>query len=548
MLLSTDPSPHTLPRTAAPRAATAAWAHGRTCAPRTVAEIVALVNWARRNGWKVRAAGICDGLPPPTPSPAPARTLLLDLSRHMHRSRIDGARTADAAVADTVSADAAIRPGAAASVTALTGITMQSLLARLEQAGYGLTSCPAFGDMTLAEALAIGACGTAIPADGETRASGHTYGSLSNLIISLTAIVWDATQQAYVARTVRRTDPRMGALLVHHGRALIVAATLRVGPLQHLRCVSRTDLSAATVFAPPATAGPHSFAASLGRCGRIESLWFAFTPAPWLKTWSVAPERPATSREAEAPHNYPFTNEIGDERSALIRELAEGNTWVTPLFTGLSYASVVAGLLATASVDLWGTAKNTQLYSQPSPLRVTSSGYVVLTTRNRVQHVVSTFYDYLSATLERYRAEGRFPVNGPWEARVSGLDDPVDCGIADAQPALLSVTRPHADRAYDTAVWLSVHTLTGTADSQRFYAELDTWIHATFTGPDEWVRRAPSPTAATTTSIADHPDLDPAAWAAASRTLHRLDPHHIYNMHSRTVRPDRTEPRPRTER
>ena len=517
-----DPTPRALQRTAVTST------DGIICAPRTVADVVAHVNWAHRNGWQIRTTGVRDSIPSLAHNSDPMRTLLLDLSRHMNLARIDGAqKDAASANSDTL-----------ASVTALTGITIESLLTRLEQAGYGVTACPAVGEMTLGEALAIGAHGTAIPAGGETRVPGRTYGSLSNLIVSLTVVVWDATQQAYVARTVRRTDPRISALLVHLGRALVVAATLRVAPLQRLRCVSRTDLSAATVFAPPATAGPHSFAAQLKRFGRIESLWFPFTPAPWLKTWSVTPDRPSTSREAASPYNYPFTSEIGDEQSALLKELAEGNTWVTPLFTGLSYANVVAGLLATASVDLWGPAKNTQLHSRPAALSAASNGYVVLTTRERVQHVVSTFYDYLSSTLERYRAEGRFPVSGPWEVRVTGLDDPADCGVTDARPAQLSATatRPHADRApnfdtaefnaANTAVWLRVSTLTRNADSQRFYAELDAWTRATFTDPHETVR--PDWTNDDDVPDGDDDDAWSAALTTASTTFNRLDPHRVY--------------------
>ncbi len=466
-----------------------------TCAPRTVAEVVALANWAYRNGWRIRSTAIRHDAAgsPLSEAPAAPRTLLLDLSRHMNRARIDS--------------------GTSASVTALAGITIESLLTQLEQAGYGVTTCPGAGDTTLGDALAIGAHGSAIPAAGESRTPGHTYGSLSNLIVSLTAVVWDPTQQAYVARTVQRDDPRIGALLVHLGRALIVTAKLRVGLLQHLRCVSRTDLSAATVFAPSEFAGSQSFAALLEDCGRIESRWLPFTPAPWLKTWSLVPERPVTSRETETPYNYPFADEIGDEQSALINELVDGDTWVTPLFTVSTYASMVAGLHATASVDLWGPAKNTQLHARLTTLRLDSRGYVVLTTRNRIQHVVSTFYDYLSTTLERYRADGRFPINGPWEVRVTGLDDPADCGVTDAQPAQLSATRVDTGAAFDVAVWLNVSTLPGTPDAQRFYDELDAWIHATFTDPHESIR----PTSPSSEAL-----------AAALPTLNRLDPHRIY--------------------
>ena len=54
-----------------------------------------------------------------------------------------------------------------ATVTAQTGVTMDVLLQDLENAGLGVTACPAPGDITLGGALAIDGHGTAIPATGE---------------------------------------------------------------------------------------------------------------------------------------------------------------------------------------------------------------------------------------------------------------------------------------------------------------------------------------------------------------------------------------------
>ena len=53
---------------------------------------------------------------------------------------------------------------------------------------------PAPGDITIGGALAIDAHGAALPANGETQVSGSTYGSLSNLVTSLTAVVWSSAQ------------------------------------------------------------------------------------------------------------------------------------------------------------------------------------------------------------------------------------------------------------------------------------------------------------------------------------------------------------------
>ncbi|MGH3415771.1 MAG: cholesterol oxidase substrate-binding domain-containing protein [Actinocrinis sp.] len=431
-----------------------------TCLPRTVAEVVTIVNWACRNDWRVSAAGAdTPRSAAGAPQAADAETLYVDLSRYMNRARID--RHADG--------------DEPATVTAQTGITLDALLTQLEYEGYGLASCPATGDITLGSALVV---------------SGHD--SISNLVMSVTVIVWDTERQQYVARTVNSADPRMAALLAHQGRALIVAATLRVDPAQRVRCVSRTDLGTASVFAPSQKSGQQSFAALLQRCDRIESVWFPFTPAPWLKLWSVTPQRPSTAREVDAPYNFPFADGINERQSDLIRQLIDGESWATPLFTGLSYAATVGGLHAIRSADLWGWAKNTQLYLRPTALRFTLDGYAVLTTRQRVQYVVSTFYAFLSSALERHRAEGRFPVNGPWELRVTRLDDP-------------------AEADFDTVVWLNVLTMPGTPDAQSFYAELDSWITTAFDLPHEKVLRQPD-------NVQD----------AAPAILDRLDPHSVF--------------------
>ena len=72
---------------------------------------------------------------------------------------------------------------------------MDTLLASLGAVGLGLTANPAPGDLTLGGVLAIGGHGTAIQANGETPLSGKTYGSVSNLVLSLTAVVWNPSTE-----------------------------------------------------------------------------------------------------------------------------------------------------------------------------------------------------------------------------------------------------------------------------------------------------------------------------------------------------------------
>jgi FAD/FMN-containing dehydrogenase len=206
-----------------------------TCAPRTPDEVVAVVNWAWRHRYRVRALGRAHTWSPlalgRTPSRSP-RVLLVDTTQHLTQMRLAEA-------------------GPAAVVTQ-TGATMEDVFAFLEVEGLGLTAFPAPGDLTVGGVLAIDGHGTAIPARGERRARGQSFGSVSNQVMSLTAVVWSERRRRYVLRRFDRDEPACGVLLAHLGRAFITSVTLRAGRLRHLRCVSRTDVPAEELFAPPA--------------------------------------------------------------------------------------------------------------------------------------------------------------------------------------------------------------------------------------------------------------------------------------------------------
>src|SRR4029078_1964935 len=114
----------------------------------------------------------------------------------------------------------------------------------------GLTHTPAPGDLTLGGVLAINGHGSAVPANGETRVTGSSYGSLSNLVTSVTAVVWDSATNAYALKTFPRSSTQCQALLTHIGRSFIVSATLQVRANSRLRCQSWFDIGWADLFAP----------------------------------------------------------------------------------------------------------------------------------------------------------------------------------------------------------------------------------------------------------------------------------------------------------
>lgn len=525
-----------------------------TCVPRDPQEVLAVVNWAYAAGWTVRAQGHRHGWAPLTVAdgtPAAAKVVLLDTTAHL---------TAMSLEQQAADGSAAIRAQAGAS--------LETLLAFAGAAGYGVASAPAPGDLTVGGALAVGAHGTAVPAVGESLTPGHGHGSLSNLVTELTAVVWDETAGRYALRTFGRAEPDCAALLTHLGRSLVTEAVVRVGGDQNLRCQSFLDIPATELFAAPgAPAGTRTLAGYVDRTGRVEAIWFAFTDRPWLKVWSVAPQRPLAARAVDEPYNYPFSDSLPEPVARLAGDLVSGAWASAPLFGRVQYllakvaltGDITDVLLSGSAVrdvltgdvlthllagglrsDLWGASRNLLQYVRPTTLRETANGYAVLTRRADLQWVVSQFTDFYRTLLAQYAARGEYPVNGQVEIRVTGLEDPSVCGVPGARHPLLSALRPRPDRPdVDTAVWIDVLSLPSTPALHRFYRDLEQflllldgdratvrvewskcWAYsdtAAWSDPDVLTRAVP----------ASHRAGGGPGWDEAVTTLDRLDPHHV---------------------
>ncbi|MEU9789195.1 cholesterol oxidase substrate-binding domain-containing protein [Streptomyces sparsogenes] len=501
------------------------------CAPRTPEDVVALANWAHRAGWRLRPRGKAHNWSPLTITPTTAddaKVLLLDTTEHLTALRLES-------------------PAPDGVVRAQTGVTVEQLLEFLGGHGLGVTNTPAPGELTLGGVLAIDGHGTSVPADGETPLPGHTYGTLSNLVLRLTAVVWDADEGAYVLRTFdRATDRDADALLTHLGRAFITEAVLQAGPDTPLRCRSRIDLTVDELFAAPGSPlarRGRTFADFMNESGRVEAIWFAYTDKPWLKVWSVSPRRPAASRPTTGPYNYPFSDSLPTPVSRLAgRLVGEGAWYLAPELGAAQYTVAAAGLTATASADLWGPSRDLLMYLRPTTLRETANGYAIVTSRSQVQRVVSEFTSYYRERLEAWAREGRFPVNGQVEIRVSGLDQPADVRAEGARPPLLSVLRPREDRPeWDVAVWVDVLTQPTTPGAMEFYRELERFCLRTFDGGYaetrvEWSKGWGYTATAAWDAEEVISDTVPGtyragpapSWDRAVRTLDRLDPHRVF--------------------
>jgi len=498
-----------------------------TCAPATPDDVVTLANWACAQGWRLRPLGGGYSWSPVVIDPAtpPSQVVLVDTGQNL---------TA-----------VSVNPGSPASVTAQPGITMDNLLAALKSAGYGLTAFPVMGYATLGGVLATGGRGTGVPAEGETPLPGHTYGSVGNLVVSLTAVAWDESAGAYTLQTFQRTDPRIQALITNVGRAFVTEVTLRVGADQRLRCQSWFDVPATEIYAPSATAGSRSLASYVSGSGRVVCIWFPFTTSPWLRVFTPTPSQPWTSRAVDSPYNYPFNDIVPQSVSDLLSEIIAGDAGATPTFTAAQMDAISAGLIATDSWDLWGWSSDMLAYVRPTTLRITSTCWNVVTSRANVQSVVSDFFAAYTAQLDAYQAQGLYPMNGPLEIRVTGLDQVTDCQVPGALGAQLSPLRTRPDHPeWDTAVWFDMTTVPITPGDHAFAAGMEQWIRSNFTGSygavhaewsKEWANTAAGAWTDETVIGTDIPDSYRAGqaagdtWDTAVATLNALDPARVFS-------------------
>ncbi|NKV99866.1 FAD-binding protein, partial [Rhodococcus hoagii] len=311
-----------------------------TATARTPDDVVRIANWARDNGYRVRAKGTMHGWSPLTVVPGEnvEKTLLVDTMTHLN--------------------GVSVNPnGTPATVTAGGGASLEAILTALQGHGLGWANSPAIGDLSIAGVLAIGAHGATYPAAGETVTPGQSFGSLSNLVTAMTAVVWDAAADRYVLRDFTRADPEITALLTHLGRSFVTSVTLQAGANTRLRCQSIMDIPWQEMFAPKGSPG-RTYERFAEESGRVEAIWFPFTDKPWLKIWSPTPVKPPESREVFGPYNYFFTDNLPEPLTDLLGQVAGGIQAATPAFGVGQLAAVQAGLALTDTDDLWGWSKD----------------------------------------------------------------------------------------------------------------------------------------------------------------------------------------------
>ena len=182
---------------------------------------------------------------------------------------------------------------------------------------------------------------------------------------------------------------------------------------------------------------------------------------------------------------------------------------------------------------------------KPTTVRIVEAGFAIITSRANIQQVVSDFYTQYTTLLDTFQTAGKFPMNGPVEIRVTGLDNPGDVGITGARVVQLSATRPRPDHPeWDCAVWLDIHTLPRTRWAEEFYREVEQWCLTNYTGDYagwrvEWSKgwgytddaawTDPVVIGATIPASLTDGQPDGQQFADARTTLNALDPHRIYS-------------------
>ncbi|MCH2145797.1 MAG: FAD-binding protein [Phycisphaerales bacterium] len=498
-----------------------------TCRPESAEDLVTLANWARESGHALRPRGFKHNWSPILVTPdttCESPVVLVDMVTNMSSMSM-----------------ASSNPPA---VTVGGGTSMDDLLQYLEDRGYGVTSCPAPGDLTIGGVLAIGGHGTGVPASGESRQIGQTYGSMSNRVLSITFVAWDEDTDRYVLRTLDRNDPEIDGVLVSLGRTVVTEVTLRVEANENLRCESYMSISADELFAP-AGSGGRTFERFLDESGRVEAIWFPFTQNPWLKVWTITPTKPFWAREVESPYNYPFSDNLSDDVVDLINQILDGSPGLTPTFGSLMWTITNLGLTFDGAWDLWGRSKNVLHYIKPTTLRTNANGYAILTRRDNVQTVLNECMTRYLQLMDAYADEGRYPINGPVEIRVTGLEQANEVDSAGAREPALSALVPRPDRPeWDVAVWLDLLTVPGTPDAGPFYTEFETWLYARYgenadatmrvewskgwgyTDDGAWTNAEVMGTRIPESLRTGRPSG--ADWTAAVRQFDRFDPHGVF--------------------
>lgn len=375
--------------------------------PRTQQDMVRIANWAYRNGYKVRVIGFRHSFCYSSVYPGMdvSKTILVDTTKYL--THIEKTTSS---IPDVV----------ALQIEA--GATMESVLTFAETNGASLYHCPAPGQLSIVGVLTVGAHGSGTPPYGENLPPGFSGGTISNAIISLTAVVWSSEAEEYVLETFHRSHPDTKDMIITLGRICITSVILGFGKNYNLECRNIFEISSNELYAPPenSNAWDTTFSKIVDETGRCDILSFGTENKTWAMVWQNKTNIPLLARPVTSPYNYIFNTEIPVELADLYSEVSGVAGPLVSTFAQKQH--FLASLLAVPSRHIWGKSKNTLLYVKPETLREHATGYAIITKRSNLQKVVSIVNNIYNSVLTSYRMKKQYPMAGHLQCRVTSTD------------------------------------------------------------------------------------------------------------------------------
>ena len=440
------------------------------CSPRDGEEVLAVANWAKDHGYRLRPMGSAHGFAP---------TLI---PRGHNGENVVIVNTHDYMTDIVVNADDAVK-----SASCGAGAYIEDICAELEKFDLGLYHTTAPGGVSIAGVLAMNAHGAAIPKTGETLQPGHSWGTLSNLVLEITAVAWNEEAGEYQLKTYQRTDPEIGPLLTSLARAFITHVKIQVGPNLKIRLQSRMDLTAAEVLAMPENETANSFSNLSDEHGTVDIIYYPFNPdnLVWLKTWTVTPEKPAHSREVFGPYALSEGSVTPVWQADMLGSTLRTFPRIVPQFNKTSVNALV-DLMSnedpdTLLNDLWGSAYTNTLYVQPMTPRLTVAAWGLVVARENLQRALGEWYQYFTELLADFQSRHEYPYVGPVEIRAHGLEYTDEVLIPGAVEPTLSGARPHPDHPEkNIIIWFAINNNPDQPLASEFNTRLEQWFYSNY--------------------------------------------------------------------
>jgi hypothetical protein len=507
-----------------------------TATARNSDNVLKIVNWAYQNQYRVRASGSQHSWSPLLFSmkdnrASCPRTILVDTTKYLTSMILnphDPGRTE------------------LHSISLGTGVKLLELHEFLESNGLGLFSSAAFPLPTVGGMIAVGAHGTGTgPADLDKKSPGHTYGTFSNLIISMTLVAWDDQSSSYILKTLHRSEVDTKAFLTNLGRTFITSVTIRVGKNQMLRSQSHFLIPSSELFAHPddVTESMRTVSKFIETYGRINPA--AVTPGNmfWVLTWHNQAIKPPKSRMTHGPFNYYWMNYFPRFLDPVLHSLLNQNPSFAKTISGIGNPLTVLGTYASRAVDFWGPSKNHLQFVMADFPRMTANPFVLVTSRKNLQLVAHIARKHFVQLSQEYEKLQLYPTPGEFDMRITGVDNPADVEILGAEAPSLSPVSPLPEYPdFDVAIWMETSGYQDTPHMYEFLVQLQNLLFRDLHGKYAIIRAEWSKGwgyaengAYRNTTVLNHYSRTFSTsdrleeWNWAVKTLDKYDPHRIFS-------------------